>query len=224
MKTIARVPIFAVASAATILMLSTGTAGFAGQAAPLNFDLQLAGAATKGRADAPLVILEFSDFECPFCGRFSRGIYFQIQREYVDTGKVRYVYRHLPIERIHPNAMKAAEAAQCALAQGKFWEMHDRLFANQKALALPNLIAYAQVLGLNPTTFQQCLAGQTTARVRQDLAEGLKAGITGTPAFFIGTVTKEGKLKVLHKLIGAKPYATFKATLDSLVAQTAAAK
>lgn len=222
MKTIVRVPIFAVASAATILILSTGTAGVVGQAATPNFDLELAGAATKGRADAPLVILEFSDFECPFCGRFSRGVYNQIQREYVDTGKVRYVFRHLPIERMHPKAMKAAEAAQCALAQGRFWEMHDRLFANQKALAPPNLIAYAQVLGLNLTTFEQCLGGRATVRVKQDLAEGLRAGITGTPAFFIGTVTKQGKLKVLQKLIGAKPYATFKATLDSLVAQTAA--
>lgn len=221
MNTIARVPIFLV-SAATILILSIGTGGVAGQAPTINFDLELAGAATKGRADAPLVVLEFSDFECPFCGRFSRGIYHQIQREYVDTGKVRYVYRHLPIERIHPNAMKAAEAAQCALAQGKFWEMHDRLFANQKALAPPYLIAHAQALGLNMTAFQQCLGGQTAVRVKQDLAEGLKAGITGTPAFFMGTVTKQGKLRVLQKLIGAKPYATFKATLDSLVAQTAA--
>lgn len=222
MKTIARVPILAVASVAAILLLSAGTAGVAGQAATSSFDLTLAGAATKGRADAPLVILEFSDFECPFCGRFSRGAYNQIQREYVDTGKVRYVFRHLPIERIHPKAMKAAEAAQCALAQGKFWEMHDRLFANQEALAQPNLIAYAQVLGLNMPAFQQCLAGQATVRVKQDLAEGMKAGISGTPAFFIGTVTKEGKLRVLHKLVGAKPYATFKATLDPLVAQTAA--
>lgn len=221
MKTNGRVQKLAVALAATALILCTGTTGVAGQAAAPNFDLELAGAATKGRADAPLVIVEFSDFECPFCGRFSRDVYFQIQREYVDTGKVRYVYRHLPIERLHPQAMKAAEAAQCALAQGKFWEMHDRLFANQKALAPPNLIAYAQVLGLDVTTFQQCLGGQTTVRVKQDLAEGLKAGITGTPAFFIGTVTKQGKLKVLQKLIGAKPYATFKATLDSLIAQTA---
>ena len=209
----------AVAIAAAFMILSAGMAGVAGQAATPNFDLELSGAATKGRADAPLVILEFSDFECPFCGRFSRGIYHQIQREYVDTGKVRYVFRHLPIERIHPNAMKAAEAAQCALPQGKFWEMHDRLFTNQKALAPPHLIAYAQVLGLNMTAFQQCLGGQATVRVRQDLAEGLKAGITGTPAFFIGTVTKQGKLKVLQKLIGAKPYATFKATLDGLLAQ-----
>lgn len=220
MKTIVRVPIFAVAFTAAILILSAGAAGVAGQAATA--DLDLAGAATKGRADARLVILEFSDFECPFCGRFSRGVYNQIQREYVDTGKVRYVYRHLPIERIHPNAMKAAEAAQCALAQGKFWEMHDLLFANQKALAPPHLNAHAQVLALNMTSFQQCLAGQATARVKQDLADGLKAGITGTPAFFIGTVTKQGKLKVLQKLIGAKPYPTFKATLDSLLAQTAA--
>jgi len=166
------------------------------------------------------VMLEFSDFECPFCGRYSRETYPQVQREYVDTGKVRYVFRHTPIERIHPQAMKAAEAAECAGTQGKFWEMHDKLFANQKALAQPSLVAHAQILGLNPTSFQLCLtSGQHATRVRADLAEGMKAGVTGTPAFFIGTVTKDGKLKVMRKLIGAKPFATIKQTLDGLLAQ-----
>src|SRR6185436_20936742 len=107
-----------------VLILAAGLR-IAAQADVPNFDLTLAGAATKGRASAPLVMLEFSDFECPFCGRYSRETYPQVQREYVDTGKVRYVFRHTPIERIHPQAMKAAEAAECAGTQGKFWEMHD---------------------------------------------------------------------------------------------------
>jgi protein-disulfide isomerase len=191
----------------------------AAQADVPNFDLTLAGAASKGRASAPLVMLEFSDFECPFCGRYSRDTYPQVQRDYVDTGKVRYVFRHTPIERAHPQAMKAAEAAECAGGQGKFWEMHDQLFANQKALTQPSLIVHARTLGLNTTSFQQCLtSGQHGARVRADLAEGLRAGVTGTPAFFIGTVTKDGKLKVQRKLIGAKPFATIKQTLDGLLA------
>ena len=202
-----------------VLILAAGVS-IAGQADVPNFDLTLTGAASKGRAAAPLVLLEFSDFECPFCGRYSRDTYHQVQREYVDTGKVRYVFRHTPIERTHPNAMKAAEAAECAGGQGKFWEMHDKLFANQKALTQPSLVAHAQVLGLNVTSFQSCLtSGQHAARVRADLAEGLRAGVTGTPAFFIGTVTKDGKLKVLRKLIGAKPFATIKQTLDGLLAQ-----
>jgi protein-disulfide isomerase len=183
------------------LILAAGSSA-AGPADVPAFDLTLAGAASKGRASAPLVMLEFSDFECPFCGRYSRETYHQVQREYVETGKVRYVFRHTPIERSHPQAMKAAEAAECGGAQK------------------PNLVANAQTLGLNMTLFQQCLAsGQHAPRIRADLAEGLRAGVTGTPAFFIGTVTKDGKLKVRRKLIGAKPFAMVKQTLDSLLAQ-----
>ena len=200
-----------------VLILAAGIR-IAAQADVPTFDLTLAGAASKGRASAPLVMLEFSDFECPFCGRYSRDTYNQVQRAYVDTGMVRYVFRHTPIERAHPQAMKAAEAAECAGTQGKFWEMHDKLFANQKALTEPSLVAYAQLLGLNMPSFQSCLTTrQHAARVRSDLDEGMRAGVTGTPAFFIGTVTKDGKLKVQRKLIGAKPFATIKQTLDSLL-------
>ena len=185
-----------------------------------NFNLEVAGSAAKGRANAPLTVIEFSDFECPFCGRYARDAYRQIEREYVTTGKLRYVFRHFPLERIHPKALKASEAAECAHAQGKFWEMHDRLFANQQAMGLAELGSHAQALGLNTGSFQQCLSGAMTARVKQDLAEGIKAGITGTPTFFFGTITAEGKLKVLHKLTGAQPYANFKSAIDALLART----
>lgn len=221
MKIVDRRRAFALVVSAVLVLVFIGGARPSGQAAVPNFDLEVSGAAAKGQANAPLTVVEFSEFECPFCGRYSRDTYPLIERDYVNTGKIRYVFRHLPIERIHPKALKASEAAQCAHAQGKFWEMHDRLFANQRTIASPDLIAHAHALGLNMPAFERCLAGQTTARVKQDLAEGLRAGITGTPAFFIGIVTKEGKLKVLRKLVGAKPYATFKTTLDGLLAQSA---
>ncbi|MBZ5560324.1 MAG: DsbA family protein [Acidobacteriia bacterium] len=187
--------------------------------APPNFDLEVAGAPARGRADAKLVLLEFSDFQCPFCGRYTRETLQQLERDYVDTGKVRYVFRNFPLERLHPLALRSAEAAECARVQGKFWEVHTRLFANQQALAETDLVNTAQAVGLNMSTFQQCFASQLTSptRIRQDLAEGARAGITGTPTFFMGTMTKEGRMHPLRKLVGAQPYAAFKTAIDGLL-------
>jgi protein-disulfide isomerase len=186
---------------------------------PPNFDLDIAGAATRGRPDAKLVFVEFSDFQCPFCGRYTRETLPQIEREYVETGKIRYVFRHFPLERLHPLALRASEAGDCAHQQGKFWPMHTRLFGNQQALAEADLTRSAEALGLNMSSFQQCMASQSTSpvRVRQDQTEGSRAGITGTPTFFFGTMTPAGKVHVLKRLVGAQPYANFKTTLDVLL-------
>ncbi len=194
--------------------------------APPSFDLDLAGAPMKGRADAKLVVLEFSDFQCPFCGRYTRETLQQIERDYVDTGKAKYVFRNFPLERIHPLALRAAEAADCARTQGKFWEMHTRLFADQQALAEPDLTKTAQAVGLNMGTFTQCLASQliSPARIRQDQTEGSRAGVTGTPTFFLGTMTKDGKLHPLRRLVGAQPYAAFKTAIDGLLTSPELAK
>lgn len=186
---------------------------------PPTFDLDIAGAATKGRPDAKLVFVEFSDFQCPFCGRYTRDTLPQVERDYVETGKIRYVFRHLPLERLHPLALRAAEAGDCAHQQGKFWPMHARLFGNQMGLAEADLTRSAEALGLDLSRYQQCMASQSTSpvRVRQDQAEGLRAGITGTPTFFIGTMTNTGKVHVLKRMVGAQPYASFKTTLDGLL-------
>ena len=183
------------------------------------FDLSIAGSPSKGRADAPLVIVEFSDFECPFCARYVRDTLHNIEREYVDAGKVRYVFRHYPIEGIHPRAMAASQAAECAHAQGKFWEMHTQLFGNQRAFQPADLTASAQKLGLNLPAFQQCMSAQAVAptKIRQDMEEGTRAAITGTPTFFIGTLTKDGKIKVARRLVGAQQFAAFKTVLDGLL-------
>ncbi len=143
----------------------------------------------------------------------------QIETEYIKTGKVKYVVLDFPLESIHKNAFKAAEAARCAGDQGKFWEMHDRLFANQQALAPNNLPQHAQALGLDVPTFQQCLdGGKYAAEIRKDLAEGQKAGVTGTPGFFLGmTSPNDSKVKTLKVLKGAQPYASFKEAIDSLL-------
>lgn len=137
------------------------------------------------------------------------------------TGKLRYAFRNWPIESLHNNAFKAAEAAECAGDQGKFWEMHDRLFADPTKLNPPELNAYARTLNLNMGTFQKCLdGGKYSVKVRKDLADGSAAGISGTPAFFIGPTTVDGQtLRASASLTGAKPYAEFKAAIDDLLAR-----
>jgi len=143
----------------------------------------------------------------------------QIEKEYIATGKLKYVVRDFPLEAIHKDAFKAAEAAHCAGDQGKFWEMSARLFANQRALGPKELPQYAQALGLDVPKFQQCLdSGKYAARIRKDLADGQRAGITGTPGFLFGlTVPNDPKVKVLRVIKGAVPYASFKDTIDSLL-------
>ena len=183
------------------------------------FDLTVAGSPSKGRADAPVVIVEFSDFECPFCARYVRDTLPSLEKEYIATGKVRYVFRHYPIQAIHPHAMAASQAADCAAAQGKFWEMHTQIFGNQRALQPEALTASAQALGLNAEKFQQCIAAQArgASRVKADLDEGTRAVISGTPTFFVGTMTSDGKVKVARRLVGAQPLSAFKSVIDGLL-------
>ena len=191
---------------------ATGVAGV--PAEPIGIE----GSVSRGSASARVTIVEFSDFQCPFCGRFSRETFDQLDRDYIATGKVRYVFRHFPIEKIHPSAFKAALVGECARQVGKFWELHHRLFANQQALGDLDLLNHAKAVGIDGAGFQSCVVTPAaTARVRQDLQEGARAGITGTPTFFLGVVQKDGRLKALRKLPGAVPYAFFKSAIDSLL-------
>lgn len=173
----------------------------------------------KGERDAKVTLIEFSDYQCPFCARHFRETWPQLEREYISTGKVKYVLRNFPIESIHPQAFKAHEAAICAGEQGKYWQMHDRLFANQQALGLTELPQYAQALGFDLAKFQQCLeSGKEASKIRNDLADGLKAGVQGTPTFFLGfTDANDTKVKALRVIRGAQPYAAFKEAIDSLL-------
>jgi protein-disulfide isomerase len=159
----------------------------------------------KGDKNAPVTIIEFSDFECPFCGRWFTQTYPQLKSEYIDTGKVRLVYRDFPLG-FHPNAQKAAEAAECADEQGKFWEMHDKIFANQQAIAVANLKQYAKDLGLDSSKFDSCLdSDKYASEVQKDYQDGTAAGVSGTPSFFIN-----GQL-----VVGAQPYSVFKQAIDA---------
>jgi protein-disulfide isomerase len=164
----------------------------------------------RGPETAPVTIVEFSDFQCPFCSRVVPTIK-KIHETYGD--KVRIVFRDLPLPQLHPNAIKAAEAAQCANEQGKFWDMHDKLFANQGALGVPELKKYAAELGLKSDVFDQCLdSGKAEANWKKDSEDAQKYGLTGTPGFFVN-----GRM-----IGGAQPYETFAQMIDEELALAAA--
>lgn len=179
-------------------------------------------AATKGSAAAKVVFIEFSDFECPFCGRYGRDTFPAIDREYVNTGRVQYVFKNFPIEQIHPHAMKAAESAECARRQGKYWQMHDRLFADQEELDEVDLVLRAKAVGLDMTAFATCMQGQTVPSIRQDLADGRDAGADATPTFFIGLRQPDGTLTIVRRLAGAQPVTAFRAALDDALGSATA--
>ena len=191
----------------------------AAPAAPQNVVLDLAGDPAKGRPDAPLTLVEFSDYQCPFCARIARETFPAVEKAYVETGKVRYVFRDFPLS-MHRYAFKAAEAANCAGEQGKYWEMHDRLFENVSALEPEKLPGYAQAVGLDPGRFEECLgSGRHAEEIRADMEDGRKAGVRGTPTLMIGT-TEPGstKLAVVEILRGAQSPEALQAALDRLLA------
>lgn len=189
--------------------------------APENIVLGIDDDPLMGDQKARLVLVEFSDFQCPFCARFVHETLPEIEKDYIKTGKLKYVFRDFPISSAHKDAFKAALAAGCALDQGKFWEMHERLFANQTAFTVHNLTQSAEAVGLNKEKFQKCLNNnEYETEIQNDFAEGLKAGVNQTPLFFLGlTEPNSPKVKVLTVITGAKPYAVFKAAIDSALQQ-----
>jgi len=174
----------------------------------------------KGAPTAKVTLIEFSDYQCPFCARFSHETLPQLDRDYISNGKLKYALRSFPIEEMHPQALKAAEAAYCAGDQAKYWQMHDRLFANQRALDIKDLIGHAQDLGIDPVAFQKCLdTGKYTARIRKDVADGRAAGVWGTTTFYLAlTEASNGDVKTVRVIHGAQPYAAFREAIDNLLA------
>ena len=161
-----------------------------------------------GDKNAPVTIIEFSDFECPFCARFYKQTLPQLQRAYIDTGKVKLVYRDFPLS-FHPNAQKAAEAAECVREQGgdeAYFKMHDAIFENQPSLSESNLKVWAQDLGYD---IDSCLdSDKFRSEVQKDFADGQAAGISGTPSFFING----------QKLVGAQPFSAFQQIIEAELA------
>ncbi len=165
------------------------------------------GALATGPATAPVTIVEFSDFHCPFCKRVVPTLA-QLEIQYGD--QVKLVFRDFPIDQLHPQSRKAHEAARCANEQSKFWAYHDALFANAPKTSPEQLKASAQEVGLDLPAFEQCVSsGKYQATVQQDVEEGTRAGITGTPAFFIN-----GRL-----LSGAQPLESFARAIEDELAR-----
>jgi protein-disulfide isomerase len=172
-----------------------------------------------GRRDAPVTIVEFSDYECPFCRQFVTATLPTLKSTYVDAGKVRWVFRDFPLEQLHPHARKAAEAAHCAGEQGKYWEMHDVLFSNQQALAADQLPGYAGRLGLDAARFTACLdSGKYADAIQQNLGDGAAAGVRGTPSFVIGRTRPDGSVEGLL-VSGARPLPEFRQEIDRLLSE-----
>ncbi len=161
--------------------------------------------AVLGDKKAKITIIEFSDYQCPYCLRHFSQTYPQLKSQYIDTGKVKLVFRDFPLN-FHQNAIPAAIAAECVREKGgdeAYWKMHDKLFENQQALSKDNLKAYAKELGYDIGT---CLDSEKYKNeVLKDLSDGQKAGVTGTPAFFVDGV----------KIVGAVPFDQFKQVIDA---------
>src|SRR3989338_9036920 len=164
--------------------------------------------AVLGDEDAPITIVEFSDYECPFCARFHTQTFGELKSKYIDTGKVKFVYRDFPLS-FHQQAQKAAEAAECAGEQDKYFEMHEKLFTDGVAGGVAGFKQYASQIGLNTGKFNDCLdSGKMVAEIRKDTADGAAIGVQGTPAFYINGV----------EVSGAQPFSVFQQIIDGQLA------
>ncbi|MCW1888270.1 MAG: DsbA family protein [Candidatus Moranbacteria bacterium] len=173
-----------------------------------------------GDKNAPLTLIEFSDYECPFCKRSFTDVLPELKKTYIDTGKVKLVFRDYPLP-FHANGQKEAEAAECARSlsdDDAYFKFHDQIFTKTKSngtgLALTELPMIAKSLGLDVTQFQQCLDSDSfKEEVTKDIADGSAVGVSGTPSYFIGASSKDGKING-KILVGAQPFTAFKALID----------
>jgi protein-disulfide isomerase len=182
---------------------------------PAHARLHMEGAPMLGSKTAPVTMVEFTDYQCPFCQRFHLQVYNELKKDFIDTGKVRFYSRDLPIDQIHPNAMRAAQAARCAGDQGQFWSLRDIMASHPESLDLTSLVADASLVKINPDTFRSCVeTGKYKEAVQGDLLEAMKIGADGTPAFVVGKSTPDGVEGDL--IVGAQPYSVFQEKFRSL--------
>jgi protein-disulfide isomerase len=185
--------------------------------------IDLTGAPALGSESARVGLIEFSDYECPFCIRHFTATMPQIARDLIETGRIRYVFRDFPIAEIHPGSPRAHEAARCANDQGRFWQMHTRLFSAPGTHTDATLETEARAAGLEPSGFLECLAsGRHAGDVKASVAEVVGFGASGTPVFFVGTRDlATNHVEVLHVISGAQPFSAFKDAVDAVAARNA---
>jgi protein-disulfide isomerase len=174
----------------------------------------LSGVAMLGSKDAPLTIVEYTDYQCPFCQRFHLSAYPEIKKNYIDTGKVRFYSKDLPLD-FHPNAMRAAQAARCAGEQGKFWELRDLMGANPNSLDLGHIMGFGVELKLDTQKLQDCINSEKyKTQVQANVNEAMKVGANGTPAFVVGKSVGNGVDGEL--VVGAMPFTMFDQKLKDI--------
>jgi protein-disulfide isomerase len=169
-----------------------------------------------GREDAPVTMVEFTDYQCPFCRRFESQSFAQLKKDYIDTGKVRFVSRDLPLE-FHPNAPGAANAARCAGEQNKFWEMHDVIMQDTATDLGPDaILKYAEKVNLDMPSFKTCIDQKKyVAAIQKDTVDAGMLGINGTPSFVIGKTASDQIDGV--RIVGAVPYSVFDSTIKGIL-------
>lgn len=188
------------------------------QQQPQKVVLKQSGERVLGNHNAPVTIVAFTDYQCPFCQRFHMTTFSEIKKEYIDTGKVRFYSRSLPLD-MHPNASIAAEAARCAGEQGQFWEMHDVLSRNASKLGQEEVMKYAKDLKVDLEVFQRCLtSGKYKKEIDQDVTVAGQVGARGTPSFVLGKTNGEGVEGEL--VVGALPYTVFDGKIRQVLAST----
>lgn len=178
--------------------------------------LALDGAALKGSVSADIGMIEYGDFQCPFCAKFARDILPALDQKYITTGKILFAFRVFPLESIHPLALKAAEEADCAGRQGRFWPVHDALFGNSARLTSDYLDGIPARLHLDPDELKACAADDALRRVQANEASAKDLLVSGTPTFFLGKLSK-GSLQVSRRLTGAQPLQQFESAIDILL-------
>src|SRR5687767_8609511 len=180
--------------------------------------LPLGNAPSRGSANAPLVLVEFSDYECPFCIRHFLQTMPELERQYIATGKLRYVFMDFPIDQLHPGALKAHEAARCGGEQGKFWEIHQRLFTPAGTHGQDRLKALASDVGLDRAKFETCLdSGKMQAPVRASVDRATQLGADGTPQMYLGVADANGSFRIIRSIRGALPFEQLKQQIDGLL-------
>jgi protein-disulfide isomerase len=181
---------------------------------PKRAKLALQAVPMLGNKDAPLTMVEFTDFQCPFCKQFFTSTFAELKKNYIDSGKMRFYSRDMPLD-FHPDAMRAAQAGRCAGEQGQFWKMRDLMAADPGKLDMENLVADAGGLKMDVRVFRVCVESEKNKNaVQTDVLEAMKIGAEGTPAFVVGKSTPDGVDGEL--IVGALPYETFDRKLKEL--------
>jgi protein-disulfide isomerase len=198
--------------------LKAATGGRFGAPSLVNSSFDVSGMPSNGRATAPITLIEISDYHCPYCRRHVLQTQPRIYSELVNTGKVRHVFVHYPIAQLHPDAYRSHEAAVCANDQGKFWDLHKKLFETPLK-TVEQLTAVAQDAGLDGNALRACLeSGKHAQEVQASVERIAKLNVNGTPMFLLGRTAGDSKVTVAKVVEGAQPYEAFKMAVDEILA------